>query len=63
MAGTHLEPFENMFETEKVRANECYSMRKVMRHNRNIFSTFFNIKVCFVYLVESPHLGDSNEST
>ena len=46
MAGTHLEPFENMFGTENVRANECYSMRKVKRHNRNSFSIFFNIKVC-----------------
>ena len=26
-----------------------------------IFSIFFNITVCFVFLLESPHRGNSNE--
>ena len=28
-----------------------------------IFSTFFNMKVCCVFSLESPHRGDSNEHT
>ena len=31
------------------------------RHNGNIFSTFFNVKVCCVFSLESPHGGNSNE--
>ena len=31
--------------------------------NRDIFSIFFNMKVCCVLLLESPHRGDSNENT
>ena len=31
--------------------------------NRDIFSIFFNIKVCCVFSLESPHRGDSNEYT
>ena len=27
------------------------------------FSSFFNLKVCFVCSLESPHRGDSNEYT
>ena len=27
----------------------------------NFFSIFFNMKVCCVLLLESPHQGDSNE--
>ena len=27
------------------------------------FSVFFNMKVCCVYSLESPHQGDSNEFT
>ena len=27
------------------------------------FSVFFNMKVCCVYSLESPHQGDSNEYT
>ena len=53
---------ENMFETGVVRANECYSLRQVMTHNRGIFSIFFNMKACCVFS-ESPHRGDSNEYT
>ena len=33
------------------------------RHNRDIFSIFFNMKVCCVFSFESPHRGDSNECT
>ena len=29
----------------------------------DIFSIFFNMKVCCVFSLESPHRGDSNEST
>ena len=31
--------------------------------HRNIFSIFFNMKVCCVFSLELPHLGDSNEYT
>ena len=27
------------------------------------FSNFFNMKICCVFLLESPHRGDSNENT
>ena len=30
---------------------------------RGIFSIFFNMKVCCVFSLESPHQGDSNEYT
>ena len=33
------------------------------RHNRYIFSIFFNMTVCCVFSLESPHRGDSNENT
>ena len=39
---------ENMFETGVVRANECLSKHYVRRHNRDIFSVFFDMKVCCV---------------
>ena len=29
----------------------------------NIFSIFFNMKVCCMFSLESPHQGDSNEYT
>ena len=29
----------------------------------DIFSIFFNMKVCCVFSLESPHRGDSNEYT
>ena len=29
----------------------------------DVFSIFYNIKVCCVYSSESPHRGDSNEYT
>ena len=50
-----------MFETGVVRANDCKSKRKARRHNMDIFSIFFNMKVCCVSSLESPHRGDSNE--
>ena len=31
--------------------------------NRDIFSVFFNMKVCCVFSLESPHPGDSNAYT
>ena len=52
-----------MFETGVVRANECCSLRQVRRHNKNIFSMFFNMKACCLFSLESPHRGDSNEYT
>ena len=57
----HLWNHENMFETEVVRDNECYSLRQ--RHNRDVFSIFLLMKVCCVFSLESPHRGDSNEYT
>ena len=35
----------------------------VRRHNKNIFSTFFNTDVCCVFSFELPYRGDSNEYT
>ena len=32
-------------------------------HNNDISLSFSNMKVCCVYLLESPHGGDSNEHT
>ena len=32
-------------------------------HNRDIFSISFNVKVCCVFSLESPHQDDSNEYT
>ena len=29
----------------------------------DIFSTFFHMKFCYVFSLESPHRGDSNEYT
>ena len=33
---------------------------KIRRHNRNIFSIFYNMKVCCVFSLESLHRGNSN---
>ena len=52
-----------MFETGVVRANVCYSLRKVRRRKRDIFSIFFNMEICNLFSLESPHRGDSNEYT
>ena len=54
---------ENMFETGVDRANECLSQPQVKRHIMDIFSIFFNMKVCCVFSLESPHGGDSYEYT
>ena len=54
--GSHTsEIIKNIFETGVVRANECYSNHHVRRHNRDIFSIFFNMKVCCVFSIESPY--------
>ena len=53
-----------MFETGVALVNECYnhSARSgtIIRIN---FRFSFNMKVCCVFSLESPHGGDSNEST
>ena len=54
---------ENMFETGVVRAYERSSLRQVRRHNTDVFSIFFNMKVYYVFSLESPHRDDSNEYT
>ena len=59
----HFWNHENMFEIGGVRANECLSKREIREQNRDILSIFFNIKVWCVFLLESPHRGDSNEYT
>ena len=51
----HFFNHKNMFETGVV--------GQVRRHNKDIFSIFFNMKVCCIFLLESPHRGDSNEYT
>ena len=51
----HLWNHENMFKTGVVQANKCYSLLQVRRHDRDIFSNFFNMKVCCVSSLESPH--------
>ena len=51
----HLWNHENMFETGVVRANECYSLCQVRKHNRDTFLIFFNMKICYVFSLESPH--------
>ena len=38
-----------MFETGVVRVNECYSLHQVIGHNRDIFSIFSNMKVCYMF--------------
>ena len=52
-----------MFEAWVVRANECSSKRHDRSHDRHIFSTFYNMKVCCVFSLELLHGGDSNEYT
>ena len=38
-------------------------MRQVRRNNQDLFDFFYNMKVCCVFSIESPHIGDSNENT
>ena len=52
---------ESLFETRVAGANEGWIERQVRWHNRNYFSIFFNMKVRWVFSLESPHRGDSNE--
>ena len=37
--------------------------RQVRKHNRDEYLTVFHMKVCCVFLLESPHRGDFNECT
>ena len=34
-----------------------------MSHNRDVFSLFLNMKIYYVFSLESPHRGDSNGYT
>ena len=52
-----------MFETGVVRAIEGLINSQVRRHNRDILSIFFNMKVYCVFSLELPQRGDSNEYT
>ena len=54
---------ENMFETGVFGANECLSWRQIRRNDRDIFSIFFDMKVCCGFSLVLPHRGDSNECT
>ena len=44
-----------------MRVNHSAKMHN--RVNRDIFSILFNIKICCVFSLESPHRGGSNEYT
>ena len=57
----HLWDYENFFETGVVRAIENLLQSQVRRHNRDIFSINFNMKVYCVFSLESPQRADSNE--
>ena len=59
----HLLNHENMFETGAIRAKEWQSLRQIRRHNMDIFSVFFNMKVCYVLSLELPRRDDCNEYT
>ena len=52
-----------MREIGVVRANVCQSYCQVRRHNRDIFSIVFNMKICCVFSLESPHRRNSDEYT
>ena len=43
------------------RASGCWSWRQADGHNKYVFSIFYNMMVCSVFSLESPHRGDSNE--
>ena len=51
----------NMFETGVVRFLKVN--HSIRRHNRDLFSIFFIMKVYYVFSLESPQRGDSNEYT
>ena len=61
MARTPLEPWKYVRD----RGSELmsWSDRQVRRHNRDILSIFYDIKVYCMFSLESPHWGDSNEYT
>ena len=42
----HLWDHKNMFEIGVVPVNECSSQCQVRRHDMDLFSIFFNMKVC-----------------
>ena len=50
-----------MFEFELM--NLIKAPGQVRRHHRDIISIFLNMKICFVFSLESPHRGDFNEFT
>ena len=50
-----------MFETGVVLANEANHSARSGGIIGIFFSIFFNRKVCCVFSLDSPHLGDSNE--
>ena len=53
----------NISSRRVVRANEGWFYSQVRRHNMDIFSVFFHMKVCCVFSLEPPHWGGSNEYT
>ena len=59
----YLSDYEKLIETGVVRAIEGLSSSQVRRHNKDIFSFFFNIKVNCVFSLQSPYRGDFNEYT
>ena len=54
----HLWNREKMFEAGVVRANSARPGCMI-----DIFSIFFDMKVCCVFSLESPHRGDSKKYT
>ena len=59
----HLWDYENLFATGVVQATEGLLQSQVRRHNRDIFSIFFSMKVYCVFSLETPQRRDSNEYT
>ena len=60
----HLWTHENMFESgyfELMSVNHSTGSGSII--GMSVFSIFFTMKVCFVFSLESPHRGDSNEYT
>ena len=51
---------EKVFETEVVRANEVNHSAMSGGITGIFFAIFFDMKVCCVFSLESPHRGDSN---
>ena len=59
----HLGNHEKVFETGVVRANESLLKHQDRRHNKDISLSFSKMKVCCVFSLASPRLGDSTEYT